>query len=265
MKLIALLAIRNEELYIERCLQNLISQGFEVILIDNESTDNSARKASKYIGKGLQEIVNFKYSGHYEWEKILKLKEELFKETDADWFLHCDADEIHQPEKRFKNIKEALKVIDNQGYNAVNFDEFVFIPTKDSDEFTNADYVQEMRYYYYYSPERHHRLKLWKKTGSDIDLAKNGGHRVEFEEINIYPENFILRHYIFLSKEYAERKYHGRNFLSDEVDNKGWHGWRANFHQDMLQLPTPSELKFLSGNNFDTSDPKSSHPFIKNH
>lgn len=263
MKLIALLAIRNEELYIERCLQNLISQGFEVILIDNESTDNSVKRANKYLGKGLREIITFNYSGYYEWEKILNFKEKIAKETDADWFLHCDADEIHQPESRFTTIKEALTVIDDQGYNAVNFDEFVFIPARDTHDFTEVDYVQEMHHYYYYSPEKYHRLKLWKKQRESVNLSKHGGHRVEFDNINIYPQNFILRHYIFLSKKYAERKYQGRQFLSNEVNENGWHGWRANFDQSRLQLPSRSDLKLLNVERFDTSDPKIHHPFIR--
>lgn len=165
MKLIALLAIRNEELYISRCLENLIDQGFDVILIDNDSTDKSIKIANKYLGKGLQEILKFPYSGYYEWEKILKYKEQLFRDTDGDWYLHCDADEIHEPSIGYKTIKEELVNIDGQGYNAVNFDEFIFVPTKSSDDYSKKDYVKEMKHYYYFAPYENFRLKLWKKTG----------------------------------------------------------------------------------------------------
>lgn len=263
MKIVALLAIRNEERYIEKCLQNLIQQGFEIILIDNDSTDQSVKLATKYLNKGLKEIINFPYNGYYEWTKILKCKEELYKNTDADWFLHCDADEIHEPMGGFDSIKSALKQVEQEGYNAVNFDEFIFVPITKNEDFSNKNYVQYMKYYYYYYPRKYFRLKLWKKIDLDIDLTAMGGHQVIFDDIKVYPQNFILRHYIFLSYKYATQKYSTRNFLPEEIEKKGWHGWRANFQESILKIPDKEDLEILTGKTFDTTDPKNSHLFLK--
>lgn len=263
MKLVALLAIRNEEKYIERCLQNLIVQGFEVILIDNDSADKSVELAEKYLNRGVKEIIRFKYNGYYEWTEILKFKEELYKKTEADWFLHCDADEIHEPPQGFDSIKSALKQVEEEGYNAINFDEFVFVPVDEKEDFSERNYVEEMKYYYYYYPSKHHRLKLWKRTSSSVDLSTMAGHQVILDNIKIYPQSFVLRHYIFLSYKYAIQKYSGRNFLPAEVETKGWHGWRANFQENILKISDKNELKILTGNNFDTSDPQTSHIFLK--
>lgn len=47
-RIVALLAIRNEALYLEKCLDHLYQQGIEVCIIDNGSTDNSLEIAKSF-------------------------------------------------------------------------------------------------------------------------------------------------------------------------------------------------------------------------
>ena len=42
MKVTAVLAIRNEEAYLANCLRDLISNGLDFVVIDNDLTDSSA-------------------------------------------------------------------------------------------------------------------------------------------------------------------------------------------------------------------------------
>jgi glycosyltransferase involved in cell wall biosynthesis len=62
-RVIALLASYNEERFIAGCLENLIGQGLQVYLIDNESTDNTVAIAERYAGRGLIGIETLPRAG----------------------------------------------------------------------------------------------------------------------------------------------------------------------------------------------------------
>lgn len=262
MRVVALLAIRNEENYIERCLEHLYEQGVETCLIDNGSTDRTPEIAKSFTKKGVFRIEYLPFTGIYEWEKILEFKCSLAHEINSDWFIHHDGDEIREAPRPYANLIEAIKDADEKGYNAINSDEFVFIPTTDDEEFEGKDYVREMRYYYFFRPNMLHRVNIWKKTGVSIDLASTGGHCVLFNNRKVYPVNFILRHYIFLSKRHALEKY-GKRIYSPEELAKGWHKKRAEFNPEKLKFPNKKNLKKISDDRvWDRSEPLAQHFFL---
>ena len=263
MKIIAIIAARNEELYLERCIRHLRSQGILTCIINHGSTDRTRQIAESFMGDGVCRIVDEEYDDSFDLFSMLRLKEKLSLEMTADWFMHCDADEIREAPQPYATLREGIEAADAAGYNAINFDEFVFIPTADSDRYEGTDYVQQMKHYYYFSPAPLRRVNAWKKT-QDVDLATSAGHRVSFEHQRIFPTNFILRHYIILSAEHGRLKYgFERKFLPTASSLRGWHGWRAHFKQEMIQLPPQSELKkYLDDRAWDRSDPKNKHLFI---
>ncbi len=233
---VALITVRNEELYLDRCIRHLVSQGVYVCIIDNDSTDNTKAIAESFLGKGVIRVERFPYPGHFDWSGILKKKEKLAQEITADWFIHYDADEIREAPKPYKTLLEGIQEADRQGYNAINFDEFVFLPTDDYESYEATDYVKEMQYYYFFEPKPLHRLNAWKSGDFKVDLHSSGGHRVEFEELKIFPFPFILRHYIGLSKKHLIDKYVSRPYSPEEVDKLGWHRKRASFSPEKLVL-----------------------------
>lgn len=263
MKLTALLTIKNEEYYLKYCIENLIKQGFEIYLIDNGSIDNSLEIARKYLHKGIVKIDYIDTGGVFKLEEILKFEENIANSYDSDWFMHCDADEIRLPHRPFKTIKDALIKVESLGYNAVNFHLFNFMP-EDGKSYIGKNYEDEMKYYYFHSSEPFSQIKLWKKTENLISFGTSGGHRVFFENMKIYPNPFILKHYIFLSKQHAIDKYTKKSEYSQkEVQEYGWHGFRANFDEKRFHLPRKSQLKKLTNNIFDISDPTPEHLFYE--
>lgn len=260
MRVVALLAVRNEEYYIERCLMHLYEQGLATCLIDNDSTDRTVEIAKSFLNKGLFRIERFNFSGIFELTRILNYKSELAEDIDADWFIHHDADEIREAPKPFANIIEGIMDADEKGYNAINSDEFVFAPTSEVEAFEGKDYLNEMKYYYYFKPKMLHRVNIWKKTDANVDLVSSGGHSVMFENRHIYPKNFILRHYILLSKGHAMEKYGKRNYDLEELA-KGMHGKRATFSPEKIKFPDRKDLKKVSGE-WDLSDPWTRHFFL---
>ena len=263
-KVVALLGIRNEALYLEKCLEHLYQQGISTCIIDNNLTDNSLDIAKSFTNRGVIQIESLQFDGCFDLFKMLKYKEKLASEIKANWFIHHDADEIREASAKFANLYQAILEVDKSGYNAINFDEFVFISLNDNERNEGKDFVKTMKYYYFFEPYPLRRINAWKKNSSPINLADSGGHSVNFLERKIFPENFILRHYIGLSLSYIESKYSQRVHNEENEVKRGWHGWRARFSEYDLNLPSIQNLKFYSEDNkWNKTDIKIEHQFIK--
>jgi glycosyltransferase involved in cell wall biosynthesis len=262
LRVVAILATRNEEIFIQRCLEHLTLQGVDVYLLDNESTDKTVEIAEKFINKGIIGIEKFSFTGKFNLTKQLELKEKITQSIDADWFIHHDADEIRFAPQEYKSLQEGITDVDDKGFNAINFDEFVFLPTSRDESFEETDYVNQMQYYYYFSPKKFRRVNAWKNGENKIDLISSGGHHVNFKGIKIYEKNFIMRHYIFLSYAHACNKYGLRTHEKSEL-KRGWHIERDGFSPDKVLLPDKNQLKkALKNCELDTSDPWTHHRFF---
>jgi glycosyltransferase involved in cell wall biosynthesis len=259
-RVVALLGVRNEELYLERCIKHLISQGIDVCIIDNDSTDRTSEIARSFLGRGVIAVNRCPYPGYYDWRGILRHKETLSYDIDADWFIHHDGDEIREAPVRYRHLKEAMLDVDRKGFNAINFNEFVFVPTDNKESFEGKDYVKEMKYYYFFQPTAKHRVNAWKKT-KPINLVDSGGHSADFEDRRLFPEVFILRHYLALSRNHLIAKYVGRVFSPEELRD-GWHKKRVGFTPDKIRFPDKEELHLYREDGiWDTTSPWSSHIF----
>jgi glycosyltransferase involved in cell wall biosynthesis len=259
MRVVALMTVRNEELYIGRCIQHLVEQGVEICLIDNDSKDRTREIAEAYLGKGVLRIERIPFDGSFELARILQNEERLAREIPADWFMHHDADEIREPPPGYRTLVDAVSDADRQGYNAINFDEYVFVPTRDDDGFEGTDYVSGMRYYYFFEPKPLRRVNLWKNSGQTIDLISSGGHSVAFTGRKVFPRNFAMRHYIILSRQHAIRKFGGRKYPEQELA-RGWHRARAVFSEIGLRFPDRSEMISLdAGPSWNNRFPKTVH------
>lgn len=241
MKLTAIIAARNEALYIGRCCEHLASQGVSFVVIDNESSDDTAAIAKAFRGRGLVDLVTHPYPGFYDWTGLLRRKEQYARELDSDWFLHLDADEIPEAPRRGEPLLAALDAVAATGATAVNFDEFVFVPATLEERHEGGDYVATMHHYFYYEPRRVNLLRAWRKA-ADIDLARWGGHAAKFEGRVIAPESFVLRHYIALSMDHLADKYRRQRAYAPAEVARGWHGWRATFDMAHVRLPESGEL-----------------------
>ena len=215
MRVIALIAAYNEERMIGPVLDHLTGQGVEVYLLDNESTDRTPEIAKGYLGRGLLGVERLRTNEIYSLPTILRRKQELARELSGDWFLHQDTDEWRLGPSPQSTLVEALEKVDREGYNAVDFDEFVFVPTRQAPDHDHPEFVRTMRHYYYFRPRPQHRVNAWKRTKGPVDLLIEGGHRAAFPGRRIHPQPFVLRHYICLSRSHAVLKYCERRFSKE--------------------------------------------------
>ncbi|GEM_PF-173386 len=262
-RVVALLAVRNEASYLERCLRHLAGQGVLAYVIDNDSSDNTLEIVRRFEGRGVVGVERYPYPGHYDWQGLLRRKSELAMSLDADWFIHHDADEIRESRRPGETLVQALRRLDGEGFNAVDFDEFVFLPLAGEELPPGADYVRLLRLCYYFAARPQSRLNAWKKSGEVPDLAGSGGHRVSFSGLRLADERLILRHYPFLSLRHLEEKYgNARRYSEYEVKSLGWHSRRANFSAGKVWLPEPAQLFDPARDGWDTSRPWREHPFL---
>jgi len=263
MRVIAILAAYNEERFIEACLRNLIQQGIDVYLIDNESTDGTVAVAERYLDHGLIWIESMPNHEVFRWKSILQRKTRLAAELDADWFMHVDADEIRLPSSSDTTLLQEIKKADQEGYNAINFFEFAFVPTQESPDHDHPDFEKTMRWYYPFQPVYPHRLNLWKKQKNPVDLVSSGGHAVCFPGLEMNPISCPMRHYLFLSRDHAIRKYVLRRYDPAEIA-AGWNRARVGLTSSAIRLQPESELRYYTcDDELDSSNPVTKHPLFQ--
>lgn len=258
-RVLALVTTFNEQRFIGPFIEHLAEQGVAVYLIDNESTDATVEIAERYRGRGLAGIETFLRHDVYDLRSLLERKVALAATLDGDWFLHVDPDEFRLPPHHGSTLASALAGVDRQGYNAVNFQEFTFVPTLEAPDHDHPGFRETMRLYYPFLPRFPHQLKAWKRQETAVDLVSSGGHVVDFPGVRMYPESFPMRHYQFLSVEHAIRKYVERVYHPAAVE-KGWHGARATIRAEEIALVSETELRAYEGDDrLDASDPRTEH------
>jgi hypothetical protein len=190
-------------------------------------------------------------------------KEQLARELDGDWFMHLDADEIPEPPLRHDSWLERLAAIDAAGYNAINFDEFVFTPATEDERHEGRDYVAEMHHYYFFEPRPERLIRAWRRT-ADVDLAGSAGHAVQRGDRRVYPENFALRHYIALSMDHLRRKYLRERVYSPAELAKGWHSMRSRLSTETIRTPPGEEFfDVRTDQGWIRSRPQQRHLFVR--
>ena len=254
MRVVALLACKDEARFIGGCIDHLIEQGIEVHVTDDGSTDETLDIVHARLGDGVIGVERSEGGdGTFRLRRQLARKEELAATLGADWYVHLDPDEIRLAPRSDQRLVDAFAEAEDEGSNAVEFLEFVFLPTQEEPDHDHPRFLQTMRSYHPFRPRPHHRLNAWRQPPGGVDLVGHGGHEVVFPGRQVHPEPFRMRHYLFLSEEHARQKYGRRSFDPDEVA-LGWHGWRDGFER--VRLPAASELCRHTGDDaLDPSDP----------
>ena len=250
-QVVAIMSSFNEADIIGPSLDYLLQQGVRVHLLENWSTDSTYAIAAAWEARGVY-IERFPPEGrgdHYLIGPILRRKEELAKELQADWFIHTDVDEIREGPFPSGGIREALHHAGRGGFNCVDSTRVDFSPIDES-FLPGDDFQSHFRFWEPLgtSPQR----KIWKKTPASVNLTGSGGHDVSFPGRRVYPFNFLLRHYPYRSSQQASRKlFEDRNLNPEEYQATGW-GKHYYWHQsDPTRLRPPEDLRRFSSSFYD--------------
>jgi len=237
----AVIAARNEAHYLQFLFPMLAAQGIEVAIIDHGSTDGSQELYSKFWENPIISVENLPYEEVYSQTRQLQAKQDVYTKIKHDWVIHHDADEILEHSKPGRNLRDAIEEANDEGCNILNFNEFVFLPERDSEYFGENYYLKMLRYYFF-EPHKNRLNRAWKRA-MKFDNTQSGGHILWGENAMVHITNHILRHYIVLSYEHALRKYLHRRFAEEDL-KQGWHGNRLNFTEKNLVLPQNAAYLF---------------------
>jgi glycosyltransferase involved in cell wall biosynthesis len=259
LRIAAIVCVRNEAVHIARCISDLLDDGIEVVLIDHSSEDRTVEIARQYLGRGLLAIEKLPWLGYFSLRQQLSRKKAIIDNLTHDWVLHVDADEWLRPANPELTLTEAIGQVDRAGFTCVNFEEMVFVPWSDED-FIGEDYSRQMTDYYFFEPVCERLMRAWRRD-IDADIISGGGHLLFSTDLKVYPQNFINRHYIMLSREHGRYKYASRRFDALELA-MGWHCNRVDIcGSDLILKPSPHlrRLDRWDSANFDRSEPATTH------
>jgi len=198
-----MLAVFNNEDFIEEVIEHCLSQGLELVILDDGSTDGTYEICKKYSNRNDVELLQVK---HDEWEHttIFKILYDMALLKSPDWVIRPDSDEILESGMNGMPLKDAIIKIDSEGYNIIQFDWFEFFIT-DNDDGSKPKVKDRMKYY---SWQLDFLYRAWKVIPG-INAELGWGHIPLFpkhQKYKLYPRKFVARHYRFRNIEQANQK-----------------------------------------------------------
>lgn len=226
-KVLAIIHVYNEEDVIEQTTMYLLSQGIDVYLIDNWSTDGTYEIIKKLVNNFPQRVFGRRYpenerKDYYDWYNQLMLSENISKKLNYNWYIHYDADEYRVAPWKGVTLKEAIYYIDSLGYNLIENTVIDFKVTKRDD---SSIFMKDTWFDFGHRKAHFEQTKTWKKC-ENIDLKQSGGHLAKIDDPKVFPLKILNRHYPLRSYEHANKKIFNDRKPRYMVENKtrGWHG-----------------------------------------
>ena len=140
MKVIAVIMVRNGADYAEKCISHLLENEIEVAIIDQSSDDGTYEICQSFVGNGVCELQRIKYPGYFSLTDQLQEKYKLISKLQTDWIIHHDIDECLEAPDSALTLYESIKNEDKQGFTAINFNEFVFLPYDEASSFYDSQF-----------------------------------------------------------------------------------------------------------------------------
>jgi len=222
------MTVYNEADILAASIQNLNREGVEVYIIDNWSSDLSHEIARGLVGRGVTEVEQYPPSGPsgtYDWGDLLTRVEEVGDALESDWIVYHDVDEYRMSPWPGVSLRTALHSVRECGFNAVDHTVLTHHPTEDSFE-EGDNYVDAFPYFEFGTRPGHFaQVKTWHRSAGRVHLTGSGGHQAAFEGRQVFPFNFILRHYPVRSQAQGERKvFRERKARWNPSERmRGWH------------------------------------------
>lgn len=200
----------NEEIILPYFLRHYKEFANKITIFDNMSTDNSVNIMKEF---GV-DVIQFDTNNQFEEAVLINIRNNCWKNSDADWVIVCDTDElIYHPNliERLENI-EATHIV-TEGYEMMS----EVLPTTDGqiyDElkmgFLKVDYSKPC---------------LFKPSEiSEINFAP-GSHTAKptGNVISVNDSGIKLLHYKYLNREILINKYaHYAIRQSPHMKANGW-------------------------------------------
>ncbi|SCY44031.1 methyltransferase domain-containing protein [Nitrosospira sp. Nsp13] len=217
----------NEFDILPEVVEHLVSQGIEIHVFDNWSTDGSWDLVNTLVTSGkVRHAERFpdKSSGDYKWKLQLEKTAEYAAKLDVDWVMHHDADEIRCSPWYGISLRDAFAWVNSLGYSAVDFTVIDFRFLTRQPQISNS-YQNNLNHFEFgRRPGHFEQIKAWKNN-TKVDLASSGGHQAIFQERSIFPLKFLMKHYPLRNALQANNKVFKDRLPRMAAEQKafGWH------------------------------------------
>lgn len=236
LRICALIAARNERAYLQTLLPLLAAQDIDVAILDHGSSDGSASLYEEFRGQPVIRVEHLPDTGVFSLSAQLQAKQQLAESLPHSWLVHHDADEWLHHRIGVGTLRDCIESAAEEGANAVNFEEFVFLPHPEQ---TNTDNPIANNLHYYYFLKESNRLNRAFHRSLNGSNGISGGHRISSPDLKMASITHVLRHYIARSQEHIVEKYGTRRFCPEELA-AGWHRKRQGIPADNLRIPLHS-------------------------
>lgn len=125
MLLSVLVPVYNVEAYLEKCLDSIVNQAdsnFEIIIIDDGSTDRSGEICDLYQNKYPNLITVL----HKHNQGLLLARRDAFRIAKGDYFICCDSDDMLEPH----SLKKLREYIEKTNCDLVLYNAYRMFPDK---------------------------------------------------------------------------------------------------------------------------------------
>jgi hypothetical protein len=171
--------------------------------------------------------------------------------------IHQDADEFLTALHGWGGLRDQIQLADAAGFNVLNFNELVMLP----DDLENDDILSNNTLFYFFEPRPVRLMRAWKRS-ANLSNTHAGGHILAGDDVCVWPQRMLLKHFIVRSQTHAYQKYLGRTFSKADLSH-GWHGNRLNFNHYNLKIPILDDRLYRLASPQDAPDrlplPISSH------
>lgn len=246
----------NESRHVRSLLSFYAEAGLDVIYLDDGSSDETVDLVMDHLGGPVVAVYASERSDDFSMVRVLEAKEAVMRQLPHRWAMHSDMDE-YRLGVGGGSLMEASMVAERMGANALNFQEYTFIPVAEDPDHDHERYRATMRWYYPFSPRPRHRMNAFIPSElPDFDLVSEAGHRVRSAYLQPYPVDLVMEHYPFLSLDHFIESYVGRVFGIDDLD-RGWHGNRREL--GVPELPPADRLRDLRIDGYQADPSETQH------
>ena len=245
MKVLAIITGYNEAGIIIPVLQHLKEQEIDIWYMDNESNDGTmdlVQESGLCIGTTIVERPN----NEYRWQDLLKRKESIAytHRNSHPWFMHHDADEFRFSPWEDLNLREAVEIVDVEGFSAIDHVLIHFPMIKGKETPFGHSPRPIMDECYIPGLIHNNQVKILKSSETRININHFCGHRPH-PDMKTYPIGFIMEHYPARNPEQIRSKVLNDripSYLKSETD-MGWHNtwpeWAKNPEKSFYFLLGP--------------------------
>lgn len=202
----------NEEFLLEFFIKHYQKNfpNCSIIIYDNESTDNTVEIAKR----NNCQVINYSTNNIIYDSKWLEMKNTCWKNSQTDWVLICDCDELLQmtQEDLINEITINTNIIKPTAFNMVGFDKDINL-NNIKYGFRDSGYDKTVLF----------NSKQIKEINYSIGCHKSNPISNEGFKIKYNENEYKLLHYKYLSDDYyKERHKMYRERLSEENKQKNW-------------------------------------------